>query len=70
MPLNTGSSKLGLALKTLRNHWAEAQPYWRDSVAQAFERDQMEPLELQAQAALRAIEELARVLAEAQRDCR
>jgi hypothetical protein len=69
MALHTGSSKLGLALKTLRLRWEETKEQWKDPVSQAFEANQMTPLERQILATLRAIDRLAQVIDQARSEC-
>jgi hypothetical protein len=69
MSLNTGSSKLSLALKTLRVHWEETRARWNDPVSQAFEENHWTPLEMQVLATLRGIDTLAQELDKAKQDC-
>jgi hypothetical protein len=69
MALNTGSSKLNLALKTLRMHWDETNSRWNDPVSRAFEENHWLPLEAQVMSTLRGIDQLAQALASAQQEC-
>ena len=45
MDLTTGTAKLNQALKDLRIRWQETRQHWSDPVGQAFEDDQLAPLE-------------------------
>jgi len=67
--LHTGSSKLGLALKTLRLRWTETVEHWHDPVSQAFELNHFIPLERQILSTLRAVDRLAQVLDQAKHEC-
>ena len=69
MPLNTGTAKLALGLKTLRAQWEATRAHWRDQVGEAFEEHHLRPLEMDVLAALRAMDELGRVLGQAEREC-
>jgi hypothetical protein len=69
MSVSAGSSKLNLALKTLRAHWDETKTRWSDPVSQAFEENHWTPLEAQVLTTLRAIDRLAQELAQARQEC-
>ena len=69
MSVAAGSSKLNLALKTLRQRWEETKTWWTDPVSQAFEENHWRPLEAQVLATLRGIDRLAQDLAQARQEC-
>jgi hypothetical protein len=69
MSLSAGSSKLNLALKTLRLRWEETQIHWHDPVSQAFAENHWRPLEAQVQSTLRGIDRLGQELAQARQEC-
>ena len=53
----------------MRQLWEETKLDWHDTVSQDFEENHWAPLERQAVATLRAIDRLAPVLAQAEREC-
>lgn len=69
MSLSVGSSKLTDAFKQLRSRWEETRAHWQDEVAQEFEDQSWQPLEMQVQITLRGIERLSQELARARQDC-
>ena len=69
MSLSVGSSKLNDAFKELRARWEDTRACWRDEVAQDFEDHQWRPLEIQVQATLRGLDQLAQELARARQEC-
>jgi len=69
MSLSVGSSKLNDALKELRARWEDTRARWQDEVAQDFEDHYWQPLEIQVQATLRALDQLTQELARARQEC-
>ena len=69
MSLSSGSGKLNLALKALRQRWGETQAQWSDPVSQAFDENHYQPLEGQLLATLRALDRLAQILDQARKEC-
>jgi uncharacterized protein YukE len=69
MSLSVGSSKLNDALKELRARWEDTCARWQDEVAQDFEDHYWQPLEIQVQATLRGLDQLAQELARAHQEC-
>lgn len=69
MYLDSAGNKLNLARKTLRARWGELEDSWRDSVAEHYAQDQVEPLQAAIANVLREMEKLADVMAQAHRDC-
>jgi hypothetical protein len=69
MSLNVSSGKLKDALKELRTSWDETRAHWKDDVALDFDQRHWQPLEIQTEIALRAIDRLSEELAKARQDC-
>jgi hypothetical protein len=69
MSLNTASTELNTALKTLRQLWERTREDWQDRVAEEFRTDHWEILETQVVATLQAMDRLGPVLARARREC-
>jgi hypothetical protein len=70
MSLSTGLIGLHSALKDLRLKWQETQLIWNDSVRRDFDENLWQPLETQVEAAHRALDRLAAIVAQAQQDTR
>ena len=68
MNLATGLTQLHGALKTLRLHWEDTKPEWRDQVRHDFEENYWTPLELQVQAALQEMDRLSALMARMQQE--
>lgn len=69
MSANAGWNKLNKATLTLREKWDLTEADWRDQVRLEFQRDQVEPVQLQVSATLRGIKRLEEVLSRIRRDC-
>ena len=69
MNLTLGWTDLNRALKSMRQLWGETKLDWNDAVSQDFEENHWGPLERQTVATLRAIDRLAPVIAQAEREC-
>jgi hypothetical protein len=69
MDFTTGSSKLGLALKTLRLQWEETKTRWDDPVSRAFEEQHLVLLDEQVQTTLRGLDRLTGAFLQARQDC-
>ena len=67
--LYTGGGKLRDALKTLRAAWIQADPHWRDSVRDDFEKNYLEPIDLQTLGMIEAVGRLAEIIARAEHEC-
>ena len=67
--LNSGASKLELAMQTLFAAHAEARQYWSDEAQRKFEESYLAPLEPKVRGVLDAIHRLAEVLSAAEREC-
>ena len=64
-----GSNKLNYAIKTLRAKWDQTEVHWRDAVRREFEEHHIEPLESQVETTLRAMQQLAGILARMRKEC-
>ncbi|GIW87445.1 MAG: hypothetical protein KatS3mg108_1769 [Isosphaeraceae bacterium] len=69
MYFGAGIPKLKHAIKTLREVWDGTESEWRDQVRQDIQEHELTPLLEKAQTALRAMDELADLLARIHRDC-
>jgi hypothetical protein len=69
MSLQDSKGKLIYAGRKLRLHWDETLCRWNDSVSRDFARMHLEPLEPKLVDAAQAIERLADVLDQAQKEC-
>jgi hypothetical protein len=69
MKTDAGRGRLYDAIQTLQNRWADVEPHWTDQVRQEFEEKIWEPLNFMTEDALRAIDRLAQVFAQARREC-
>jgi hypothetical protein len=69
MSLSVASSKLNDAFKELCARWEDTRACWKDEVAHDFEDHYWRPLEIQVQAALRGLDQLAQELARARQEC-
>ncbi|MCX7700068.1 MAG: hypothetical protein N2039_04265 [Gemmataceae bacterium] len=65
----TGRGRLYSSLKDLRLRWEEVRQGWNDPVSRDFEEKLLEPLAAQAQAALRAMDQLSLILHQMQQEC-
>ena len=61
--------QLDKAMKTLLGHWREAGSVWHDPVSQQFEREHLEPLQLDLKKAVAAMDRVAKVVSAVRRDC-
>jgi hypothetical protein len=69
MRIDAGRGRLYEALKQLRRRWEDVEPLWTDAVRREFEEKVLEPLNLIADDALRAMDRLGQVFAQARREC-
>lgn len=68
--LYTGGGKLRDAIKSLRAAWVNVDPYWRDVVRDEFEKNYLEPMDLQTLSIIEAVGHLAEVMGRAEHECR
>ncbi|TWT43286.1 hypothetical protein [Botrimarina hoheduenensis] len=66
--LDTGATRLRLALKDLQRVWGETSEVWNDSVAEAFFAEHLEPLTPIVKNTLDAVGRMRLLLHEAQRE--
>lgn len=69
MGLYEGQGQLAKGYKDLIARWHATKLEWRDSVGEAVERDTLEPLGRDLQAAVTAMDHMATVVKQARRDC-
>ena len=69
MFLTAGSTKLQRSFKNVRTHWESLSSRWRDSVAEDFEKTQIEAIEEHVVSTLREMNRLAEAMDRAKRDC-
>ena len=69
MSVTVGRAKLKNALRDLLVRWQETRQVWHDARTEQFEKQFIDPLEPQARAALGAMDRMAAVIAQAERDC-
>ncbi len=67
--LNTGAGQLRDAIETLRHSWSETREHWHDDNSRHFEENHLRPLASDLASAFPAIDQLAAILAQAERDC-
>ncbi len=69
MSLQDGRGRLYSALETLRAHWDQTEPHWRDTMKAQFVEQILLPLQEQTAAALQAIDRMDVILHQMRRDC-
>jgi len=69
MRVDAARGRLYDAMQQLRRHWQEVDPLWTDQVRGEFEDKIGEPLNQLADEALRALERLGQIFAQARREC-
>ena len=67
--LNSASSRLDNAIKTLDRRWDTLRDTWRDRKADEFEAAMLVPLKRQVQGTVLAMAELGELLERMYRDC-
>ena len=67
--LQTGTIRLSKAAKHLREKWEETKPLWNDQNAVDFEFHYVQSLTPQLTLTLAAVNRLATLLEQAERDC-
>jgi len=67
--LSTGLGKLMKAAKRLKEQWELTKPHWRDQNAADFEQTHLQPLIPQLTLTTAAVNRLAEILTEVERDC-
>jgi hypothetical protein len=68
--LTTSATQLQRAHKHLHDRWAATKELWNDPVSRDFEEKHLQPIFPQIQLTLAAIQKLAEILDDAERDCR
>ena len=70
MGVHEGRGQLGRALKDLNRHWLEAKGSWDDAASSAFESRFLVSLEQDLRKAVSAMDQMAVLLAQVDRDCK
>ena len=68
--LTAGAAKLEMALKTLQHASAEIGESWDDATNERFQENYVAPIEPRVRTLLDALNRLAELLANAERQCR
>ena len=69
MGLHEARGMLAKAMKDLSNRWRETKVNWDDAQSEQFEKKYMETVESDMRMAMTAMDHLAVVLAQIERDC-
>lgn len=67
--LQTGVIRLTKSAKKLRDQWEETKPHWDDQNATDFDHNHLQPLSPHITLTLAAVNRLAALLEQAERDC-
>ncbi len=67
--LQTARIQVSHAAKRLREQWAVTEEHWRDSNCEAFRQLYLQPLTPQVTLLMAAVQQLADVLEQAEREC-
>jgi hypothetical protein len=67
--LHTGVIRLSRAARDLRDQWLQTKDDWHDQNRRDIERNHLEPLAPEITLTLAAIQRLAEVLEQAEREC-
>ena len=67
--LTTGSTKLNLAMRTIREARELAKMFWDDQRSNEFYEEHIEPMEPKIKQGIEAVNRLTQVLAKAEREC-
>lgn len=69
MGLHEARGMLAKGMKDLGNRWRETKTNWDDSQSEQFEKRYLEALEADMRMAMNAMDHMAVVLAQIERDC-
>jgi hypothetical protein len=69
MGLHEARGMLAKAMKDLGNRWRETKMNWDDAQSEAFEKTYLDTLEADMRVAMNAMDHLAVVLSQIERDC-
>jgi hypothetical protein len=69
MSVNDGIGGLNKALRNLHIAWDRTADGWQDHLRPQFEADHLEPMVVDAKAAVNAMNRLAELFARVRRDC-
>ena len=69
MGVYEGRGQLGKAMKDLATRWGDTKIQWDDPVSHHLESEFLVPLEIDVRNTLAAMDQMAIILAQVQRDC-
>ena len=67
--LATGMGQITHAFSDLKEKWAESNTHWNDDTSRQFEKLHLAPIVPQLQLLISAVQRLAEVLAQAEKEC-
>lgn len=69
MSVYESRGQIAKGMKNLLMRWQETRGDWDDAVSRAFEKDFLEPLEMDVKNAMGAMDQMNAVLQQARKDC-
>lgn len=70
MGVHEGRGQLAKAMKDLSQRWLEARGQWNDAQSKQFEEQHLMAIEADLRNAVGAMDQMASLLSQIQRDCR
>jgi hypothetical protein len=70
MSVYESRGQLAKAMKTLQLNWMETRGDWDDAISRAFEKEFLEPLEMDLRNAMGAMDTMNGLLQQIERDCK
>lgn len=69
MGVQDGRALLGKSFKELLNRWGDTKSQWNDMMSRNFEKNRLQPLEMDLRSATSAMDSMAQLLSQVRRDC-
>lgn len=69
MSVYASRGQISKAMKNLQMRWQETRGDWDDPVSRAFEKDFLEPLEMDVKNAMGAMDQINGLLQQARKEC-
>lgn len=69
MSVYESRGQIAKGMKNLLMRWQETRGDWDDAVSRAFEKDFLEPLEMDVKNAMGAMDQMNAILQQARKDC-
>ncbi len=66
--VSQAEERLNIAWQSFHQHWSTARAQWRDTVAETFQRRYIELFDRETWATIQALQVLAQVIADAERN--